>query len=346
MPEACSSAAPSTRVFSANRRTLMALIVLACLAAIAAGLYAVQFRFNPAVANFLTGPASALKSSAAKAGDATLLFPLPDGMSALSPVEQFDRETLSQKINGKAELYLSAGFVRLDCQRIRLEGRNDSWMEVYAYDMGSVQNAYAVFSQQRRADSQPLDLAEFAYRAENAVFVVHGPYYLEIIASEKDDKMAKSMTALARAFMDSRPSSGAAIAERSLFPEEGLEERSIALIPADAFGVPGLDGVFTAVYRQGTSEATVFLSKRATPREAETLAASYLEFLKTYGGQLEASDPRAPGGAVIIAIMDAYEVVFTQGPYLAGVHESADKEVAVTLARRLQAKLKEETGAR
>jgi hypothetical protein len=323
----------------------MALILMVCLAAIAAGLYAVQFRFNPAVANFLTGPAAALKPPAAKPGDAALLFPLPDDVVLLTPVEHFDRETLSEKINGKAELYLSAGFLRLDCQRISPKGRTDSWMEVFVYDMGSAQNAYAVFSLQRRADSLPLDLAEFAYRAENALFMVHGPYYLEIIASEKNAELTKSMTSLARAFMDSRPVSTTAIAERDLFPEAGLDKRSINLIPADAFGVSGLDRVFTAIYRKGASEATAFLSKRATPQEAEDLGASYLEFLKTYGGQLEASDQRVPG-AVIIAILDAYEVVFAQGPYLAGVHESTDKDMAVTLARQLFEKLKEDTGAR
>lgn len=346
MPEACSRVANSVHAGPSKRQTVMALILMVCLAAIAAGLYAAQFRFNPAVSNFLTGPAASMKSAAAKPGDAEPIFTLPDGMAPLSPVEHFDRETLSEKINGKAELYLSAGFLRLDCQRIRLKGGADAWMEVFVYDMGSVQNAYAVFSQQRRTDSLPLDLAEFAYRAENALFMVHGPYYLEIIASEKDEELAKSMTSMARAFMDSRPvSTAGAIAERDLFPESGLDERSISLIPADAFGFPGLDRVFTAIYRQGGSEATAFLSKRATPREAENLAASYLEFLKTYGGQLEASDQRIPG-AVIITILDAYEVVFAQGRYLAGVHESSDKEMAVSLARELFDKLKEDTGVR
>jgi hypothetical protein len=40
------------------------------------------------------------------------------------------------------------------------------------------------------------------------------------------------------------------------------------------------------------------------------------------------------------------EVVISQGPFLAGIHEAPDREQAVMLARELAAKLKEVPGAR
>jgi hypothetical protein len=52
-----------------------------------------------------------------------------------------------------------------------------------------------------------------------------------------------------------------------------------------------------------------------------------------------------PGGAVV-AILDMYEVVFAEGPFLAGVHEAPDRDKAVMLAKELAAKLKEVPGAR
>jgi hypothetical protein len=317
---------------------------MACLIAIAAGLVWTQSRFNPAVVNFLQGEAARAKGPAPATAEPILT--LPEGMTALTPAEHFDRDTLSDKIDGKAELYLSAGFVRLDCQRLALAAQPELWVEAFLYDMGSFENAYAVFSAQRRADALMLELAEFAYRAENALFFVHGPFYVEMIASGTEDPLAASMDALARAFILSRPVAQAAIAERGLFPKTGLVETSISLIPADAFGVAGFDRVFTATYRTPTgAELTAFLSRRADPQEAAARADAYVDFLKTYGGEVQATGEPVPGGAVV-AILDMFEVVFSHGPFLAGIHEAPDRDQAVTLARELAAKLKEVPGAR
>jgi hypothetical protein len=345
MPETGSNRIPLPDGQRPSRQTRIAAAVLACLLVIGAGLLWSQSRLNPAVVNFLQGAADRAKKLPAAPVTAEPILPLSEGLSPLTAAEHFDRETLSDKIDGKAELYLSAGFVHLDCQRIALADRPDLWFEVFIYDMGSFENAYAVFSTQRRADAAMLDFAEFAYRAENALFFVHGPFYLELIASGTDDRLRTSMDALARVFIGSRPVAQTAIAERDLFPKPGLVETSISLIPADAFGVAGLDRVFTATYTLAGAEMTAFLSRRADPQQAAAQAGAYLDFLKTYGGEVMASDEPVPGGAVV-AILDMVEVVFAQGSFLAGVHEAPDRDSAVMLANELAVKLKEVPGAR
>jgi hypothetical protein len=346
MPETASNPIPPLYGPRPSRQTFIAAAVLACLPAIAAGLLWTQSRFNPAVVNFLQGEAARAKGPSAATAPAEPILPLPEGISALTPAERFDRETLSDKIDGKAELYLSAGVVRLDCQRLALTAQPDLWVELFLYDMGSFENAYAVFSAQRRADAAALDFAEFAYRSENALFFVHGPFYLEVIASGTDDRLRASTDALARAFILGRPVAKAAIAERGLFPKTGLVEASISLIPADAFGVAGLDRVFTATYQTPAgAQLTAFLSRRADPQEAAARAGAYVDFLKAYGGEVKALDEPVPGGAVV-AILDMVEVVFSQGPFLAGIHEASDRDQAVLLAGELAAKLKEVPGAR
>src|SRR5512144_1193881 len=146
MPETCSSSIAPPPDKPPGRQTLVSLATLGCLLAVAAGLLWTQSRFNPAVVNFLQGTADRAKeTSPAAPMPKEQILPLPEAMSPLSPAEHFDRETLSDKIDGKAELYLSAGFTRLDCQRVSLAGQPDAWIEVFVYDMGSVENAYAVF---------------------------------------------------------------------------------------------------------------------------------------------------------------------------------------------------------
>jgi hypothetical protein len=337
MSDVCASVDLPPRGPQSRRQTVLGLAVFAVLAAVVLGVYSAQFRFNPAVLNFLQGaPAAGAKAAAS----AQPLLDLPEGLSALSPAERFDRATLSDKIDGKAELYLSAGFIRLDCQRIALSGRPQDWIEAFVYDMGSAPNAYAVFSLQRRSDGTALDFAEFAYRAENALFLAHGSFYLELIASGRDEPLLAALEALAAAFMARRPVAKAAIAERDLFPREGLAEAGIRLIPADAFGMAGLDRVFTATYAADGAEMTAFLSRRATPQEAAELARAYADFLKAYGGEVSPAEALADGAAVI-AILDMYEVVFARGAFLAGVHEAPSRAKALELAARLAEKLAE-----
>lgn len=340
MPDSCPTAILPARAAGSARETAAAVAVLCCLAIIAGGVGLVQPRFNPGVRNLAAIAADPLKAAAPAQTDGTPLIPAPEGVSVLTPAESFDRESLSDKINGKAELYLSAGFVRLDSQRFALSDRPEAWMEAFVYDMGAAQNAFAVFSAQRRADGAALDIGDFAYRAGNALFIAHGHYYLELIAAAEDERLAAAVEGLAENFIRSRPVAAAAISERDLFPKAGLIADSIGLIAADAFGVAGLDQVFTAAYRRQSAELTAYFSRRADAAAAAEQVRSYAEFLTTYGGKRLAAEDPVPG-AVVIEILDAYMVFFSQGPYFAGVHEAADRDLALALARDLAAALKE-----
>jgi hypothetical protein len=153
------------------------------------------------------------------------------------------------------------------------------------------------------------------------------------------------MNALARAFIGSRPMVQAAIAERDLFPKPGLAETGISLIPSDAFGFAGLDRVFAATYLMDGTQMTAFLSRRADSQEAAALAGAYVDFLKAFGGEVKALAEPVPG-AVVVAVLDMYEIVFVVGPFFAGVHEAPDRDQALILAKTLAAELKEASGAR
>ena len=310
---------------------------------ITGGVYLAQFSFNPAVQqmapvlsaedkNQIAPPASAEKS----------MISAPPGQTPLSPAETFDTATLSDKINGKAELYLSAGFSRLHSQRFKDESNTDVWMEVFVYDMQTPQNAFSVFSAQRRDDAQTLDVAQYAYQTANALFFVHGPFYVEVVASDISETIIQPMIAFAEAFIANHPIQSQTIGEKELFPEEGLVQTSISLVSADAFGYEQFDQIFTATYRLQGNELMAYYSRRKTPGEAEELASSYLDFLIAFGGKKVESDLGIKT-AKVIDILDTYEIVFSHGPYLAGVREAADQKPAQELAINLFNRIKETT---
>jgi hypothetical protein len=267
------------------------------------------------------------------------LFDLPTGLVPLSDPERFHPKSLSDKINGKAELYLSAGFKMLEAQRFKREKKSTGWMEMYIYHMEDAKNAYAVFSSQRRDDAESIDLGKNAYKTLNALFWTRGSKYLEILVSDTSKTANSAARILAEAFNKSVPLESEDISPRKLFPTEGLDPKSFKMIPANVFGYEKLHHVFLAEYRIEGSRLTAFIARNESVDEAKNLVSGYHSFLLNFGGK-DMTEGFSIRDAKFIEIMDTYEVVFNHGNYFAGVHEAEGKEAAIHLALKLKEKLK------
>ena len=175
---------------SSQTEKWVGVLVLLCLAAIAGGIFLKQYSFNPAVlvARNLE-PKGAVSKTTGNTGDW-----LPPELAVFGAPESFTPDNLYDKIDGKAELYLAAGFVRMNCQRFALKDATDQWLEWFVYDMGTVPQAFSVFSAQRRAEGQPLDLTEYAYRTRNSLYFICGSNYIEAVASSASEPLMNAMT--------------------------------------------------------------------------------------------------------------------------------------------------------
>jgi len=326
---------------TSRRQTFLSMVILSILMVIAVSIFIIQSHFNPAV---LKKDAFLQESNKEKPSPQLVsnayFVPLPEGLQPLTETEIFDAKNLSDKINGKAELYLSSGFTRLVSQRFRDEREPDLWMETFVYDMGNSQNAFSVFSAQRRQDAKSLALTQYAYRTPNALFLTHGRYYLEIITSKVSGQMPPSLKIMAETFIHNTPVETTVINETELFPKQKLVENSIALISSNAFGYDGFNQIYTAEYEVDDHRLMAYLSHRKTPVEAKELVSAYTKFLLAYGGKnIEIQMPIK--GARLIEILDAYEIVFPHGSYLAGIREATTIDEAKTLATRLYHRIKE-----
>jgi len=303
------------------------------LAVIAAGILMRQAHFNPAVGVFSAGAGGgALPAPAAD------LVVLPALLRPMGPPQVFGPDRLADKIDGKAPLYLSAGFQELASQRFVLAGQPDQWFAFNRYRMGDPGGAFAVFSAQRRSGAHAADVTKYSYGTENALFVAHGPYYLELVGSGPGDALRRAMMQAAQAFVRGHRVADVSEEPGDLFPPRGLDRGSVTLLAEDAFGFAGLDRVTTAMYHLDGKELMAFAARRSGPREAAQLAEAYLVFLRRFGAEdFTGKMPPDLAGARLVRIMDAWELVFTRGPILAGVHEAPDASSALELGRRLAA---------
>ena len=286
-----------------------------------------------------------VKTVNARSDNIQTIVPIPLGLKPLNSPEVFGPDNLYEKINGQAELYLSSGFVRLKSQWFAEAKDAESMFEVYIYHMGDGLSAFSVYSMQRRGDAQKVDLAQFAYQTENSLYLVHGPYYLEMFSATLSENMLSTMTSLAQNFIKNTHVDTKSIEGLGFFPKESLVQGSIALIAKNAFGFDGLDRVFTATYDIDGSKVTAFISKRKTPQEAKALALGFHKYFITFGGK-----DIKPGVAIkdvkMIEIMDTFDIMFSLNSYLAGVHEASTKTQAEEVAEVLAKKLREVIGVK
>ncbi len=320
---------------SAGERRL-SLFILGVLALTAAAMLIIQADFDPGEWTEQTAsvqPDRPGRDDMAASGDQDQ--DMADGLDPISTAQQYDARTLSDKIDGKADLYLNAGFKGLSSRRFALTADRSRWMERYVYDMGGLRNAFAVFSAQRRANARLSALTPYAYQAGNGLFFVHGTNYVEIIAAEDSPEVQKAMNALAAAFIASHAVPAQELAELKLLPPDHRINSSTALESRSAFGIEGLDEVFTAAYAAGQSQALAFVSKRRSRGEAESLAEKFYAFWLEYGGE-ESTAPADPSGIRIVKILDNYEICMVHGDYLFGVHEAVDLTFGLDLVKQLQ----------
>jgi len=270
---------------------------------------------------------------------------VPAGVEAISETEIYDSENLYEKINGRAALYTDSGFKKLFAQRFVSKDDKNLIMELYLYDMGNVRGAFSVYGVQRRADVNALPAfpVSYAYRTSNALYLVHGKYYIELVGFSESAELLGAMIETAQKIQANLAAdSDTEIAELSLFPTENIVQGSVKLHLTNGLAFEGLTDTFTARYKVGDQIVTAFLSRRASAEEARNVAESYCKFLIDNGGAAKPATDKILEGNIIgfhYETYDTFEIVLSIGAFVIGVHEAQSQELAEKLALRLVNKL-------
>jgi hypothetical protein len=314
-------------------------IVLAALVAIAVWLYSRQSVLNPAVEVALRPPqlAGTVRPAGSQAFATASFLDAVSGVTPASAVESYDPDTLSDKIDGKAELYLAAHFKEMSCRAFTAP--DGARVQAYVYAMDAPRDAFAVLSSQRRQGAAPSDVAPEAYQTENALYFTKGRHYVELVADRAGAETLAGLSAMGTALAgllpgDTTGKSQENLAETELFPKDGLDAATLRLAAADAMGMAGFSNVYTADYALPEGQATAFLAVRATPDAAAADAQAFADFL-AQNGYAKTPATGAPQGATVLGVDGSFEIIFTRGRVLAGVHDAVTLPAALDLAGRL-----------
>ena len=323
-----------------SRESALSLGVLVVLGIVLAWVLRQQAHFNPAVTVAATAATAASEGPGAT-NVPDIVAQWPAGMRPMSAAEAFTPATLSDKIDGKAELYLSAKFVALKCQRVTLTEAPGAWMEVFLFDMGKPANAFAVYSSQKRPGVTEAQVGDYGYVAGNQLCLVHGQYYIELVGADDQPALMKAADGLARHFVATLAVGAHANVnqEQALFPSEGLLAGTISLVATDVFGFDRLQNVFIGRYREGQDEMALFIASRGTPAAAVQMAGEFRGFLLKDCGGKEATPPAGLPGAVLVDLDGSFDGVLTVGSFMAGVHQAPNRDAAARWMLRLHERL-------
>lgn len=276
--------------------------ILMALALVLTGVLVAQHYFNPALA-----PVVGLESTTSSPA-----WTVPAGLEALGPVEVFGPDELSDKIDGRAELYIGAGFTRLLTRRMAVPGHADRWLELFVYTMNSPDAAYAVFSGQRRAGARPAAVGDEGYLTDNAGFALRSNIYAEAVAAASglDEVLVAALRGVlgeaTAGFVEGPP-------EKSVLPEEDQQPGTLTLLTEDAFGFADFDQVYAASYTNAEGSGVLFVSRRDQESTASSLTAAYRSFLEENGAESRTE--------VTYELFGRFEAVASEGAWLLGVHE-------------------------
>ena len=169
---------------------------------------------------------------------------LPDGWILIDGPRIYTKKTLFQRINGQAELFFKYGFQKSIFAIYQNLKNPELQIELDIYDMGSVLQAFGIFSRFRNEDRSGGFGLE-SYLDDSSAFFYKGKYFVMFYATEPDPFILKQFSMLLSSKISD--SSGPP-REIDYFPKKGLKSGSIQYFPEGLLGRQFLKKGFQGTY--------------------------------------------------------------------------------------------------
>jgi len=273
-----------------------------------------------------------------KPGESILETFAPVGFAPAGDLEAFAGNSLRRREGSRTDRILMPDFRRLTCRRFSPSPDPSTSLEVCLFDMSSIESATVIYYQLKPPDATNIDLTRVACQAADDLrMVVPDRYYVEIRSAGPSTAGVHDLAAMGRLFVEHADAIRMKpIVEGKIpFPVEGLLTNSLALETYGVFGFDGFAQAHIARYRIDGTELTAFVSTLNSEAEARALVGDYRQFLLRNGGTRLDTEIPIPEASVI-EILGSYELIFTRGIRVCGVH-MADRlaparKLAITLS--------------
>jgi len=297
------------------------------------------------------------------------LFPAQCGpYRRTADVARYTPANLHEYINGEAPYVVSFGFQGLATADYRRADEPATTVDVY--DMGSAQNAFALFRSNANLEASPVEIGTEGAGGEGRIEFWQGRYYAVVSNPAAEDDAA--VRDLARRLAADLPPTGRMPPCLGWLPAEGRVEASLRFTPQAYLGYEVLSSAASARYRlrrnarddtgagageggQGpgqrpgeggrAAEGTLFACRYESPDAAAAALAAFKDQVAAQSTLALLTDTEkasvGPDGFVAEEFVMGRLIVFRAGRFLAGMFPCsaapADRSLLATLAAHLKA---------
>jgi len=279
--------------------------------------------------------AGAAKAGAAAAGAASSADrgALPPAMAPAGwtegAVSRFDASNLYVKIDGRADFFLSRGFVSLTFVSVSDPKAPGTLVDVELYDMGSPENARSAYTGEKPPDVTSTDADGSSwYLARNALFLARGKHFVRLIGSDETPPVKAALEHVRDVLMKGlaageRPWSQALFGDALAIPPD-----RITFAEENAFSFGFARGVHSGTLADDTE---LFVMPAADAAAAKGLAGQFEKGFLGYGEAVK----RGPDTWVRDRYLSTFSRTTTAGSFVVGVRGAPKVEEAEKALEKL-----------
>jgi hypothetical protein len=276
------------------------------------------------------------------ADSSSLLSVLPAGSCAEGWVMDekpalFTEETLFDHINGEAELYFPYGFDALATARyVKKDAPGSSEVMADVYRMGSLLDAFGIWSNYRKADAPGCNLGADCFLSSSQMLFYQDRYFVKLQATGTPTPGQDVFLACGRALSRNLPAGKVRPGELELFQVHGVVSKTERYLPRSVLGYPFFRRGMTAEANLNGERAQVFVVFEDSAAAARQAFDRYLASLKEEGRMATLSGKE--GWISLEGIDPLYGKVIVEqsGRYLIGAIRLKDAAAAKPLIEEMK----------
>ncbi|MEO6808697.1 MAG: DUF6599 family protein [Isosphaeraceae bacterium] len=272
------------------------------------------------------------------------------GSSGKAHLETFNAENLFEKINGRAESFLQYDVQGMAYTFYHPIGDDSTEAQLYIFDMKDSLKALGKYGSEKPQGVTPASIGAEGYTSAGSAFFYLGKYYVQIVTTKDDPKVAAFSMDLASQIAAKMSPKSTSIADAPKLPTTGPTTDPgalLALLPdgpdktdpkyvaQDVFGYSFLADVFMADYQGDDVTWQGFLRPYANAEEAKAIFEKYIETAKEDGASIKTLDDSGADRMVVAANEDIglTDILFLKGNAVGGANGATIAKPAEAFAK-------------
>jgi hypothetical protein len=255
-------------------------------------------------------------------------------------VTLFDSDTLFDHINGEAELYFPYGFDMLATVSYLNKKYPDVWVVVDVYRMGSLLDAFGIYSNYRKADAAGAVIGAEGFVSSSQLMFYQGRYFVRIQVTGTTSLEQQLLLACGRTVSRNLPPNEGRPGELEVLAGiPGMVTKSDRYLGQSLLGYAFFRRGMIADAMLGGERVQVFVVFENSPDAARKAFDDYRSYLKAEGQEMNVTG--TADRTSLTAVDPLYGGVFVEqsGPNLIGAIRMKEASAAKPIVEKLRERL-------